>query len=156
MSTRAPQAQTLVPSPPGGTSEPDLSLRPEDLVSSEGIGPPDPAGKPAATGRSPSALSRAALAPHAGGLERTYESISELGRGGVGVVNLARHRLLDREVAIKSVNPQTRRTVSRRSLLREAAAVAALEHPNIVPAYDVVVDLLGEPHIVLRRIEGRT
>ncbi len=107
-------------------------------------------------GMPPVPLSRAALAALAGGLERAFVPGPELGRGGVGVVRLARHVLLDREVALKSTNPASNRRAARRGLLREAAATAALAHPNIVPVHDLVVDENGEPHVVLERIQGHT
>ncbi|MBX3177306.1 MAG: serine/threonine protein kinase [Candidatus Hydrogenedentes bacterium] len=62
-----------------------------------------------------------------------YAILRELGRGGMGVVYLARDTDLDREVALKMVQPSLAR--DERSLARfkkEARAVAALSHPNIV------------------------
>jgi serine/threonine-protein kinase len=60
----------------------------------------------------------------------------ELGRGGMGVVYLARDERLDRMVALKvlpaalAAEPQTRER-----FLREARTAARLAHPNIVPVY---------------------
>ncbi|HWV58286.1 MAG TPA: serine/threonine-protein kinase, partial [Longimicrobiales bacterium] len=66
-------------------------------------------------------------------LERDYEIVRELGRGGTAVVYLARDRELNRDVAIKVVRPgyaNDPQAVAR--LEREARLIAALRHPNIV------------------------
>ena len=67
-------------------------------------------------------------------LERDYEVLEELGRGGMATVYRARERMLDREVAIK-VLPFTlafdESLVER--FMREARTSARLEHPHIIP-----------------------
>lgn len=77
-----------------------------------------------------------------------------LGEGGMGVVRLAEQTTVGRKVAVKTLRdgPQHRDAVLK--LLREAWITGALEHPNIVPIYDVGVDASGGPQIVLKRIEG--
>ena len=68
-----------------------------------------------------------------------YEVGGELGRGGWGVVLGARHRTLDRPVAIKQLprgfaaDPGVRAR-----FVAEAKVLAALSHPHIVPVYDYV------------------
>ncbi len=79
-----------------------------------------------------------------------------LGQGGMGVVHLATQKSLGREVAAKTLKPELANDVSRQALLREAWLTGALEHPNIVPVYDIAVSGGGQPVIVLKRIEGRT
>jgi tRNA A-37 threonylcarbamoyl transferase component Bud32 len=73
------------------------------------------------------------LAPHFPGL--VIEDV--LGRGGMGVVYKARHKALDREVALK-VLPE--RVAADRAFAdrfqREARALAKLQHPNIVAVHD--------------------
>lgn len=63
-----------------------------------------------------------------------FELLSELGRGGMGVVYLARQRSLSREVAVKVLveGPATTKKVVER-FHREARAAARLRHPGIVP-----------------------
>lgn len=71
--------------------------------------------------------------------EGRYEIVAELGRGGLGVVMLARHVALDRLVAIKrvagafAIDPD-----ARLRLQREAQTLGRLQHPNIVRLYDFV------------------
>src|SRR5581483_11376049 len=69
-----------------------------------------------------------------------YEVVRELGRGGMGVVYLARNRLMDRFEALKL----RAGTGHGEALLREVQAAARLAHPNIVAMYSarVVLDTL--------------
>ena len=67
-----------------------------------------------------------------------YSLQRELGRGGMGVVYLARDVQLDRDVAIKVLPPHLARTTqSRERFLREARMAAGLSHPHIVPIHRV-------------------
>ncbi|MFM2416206.1 MAG: hypothetical protein RL385_929 [Pseudomonadota bacterium] len=76
-----------------------------------------------------------------------------LGQGGMGVVRLARQLTLDREVAVKTVQPSMRADQTTRMLLQEALILGRLEHPNILPVYDIRTED-GEPRIVLKKIDG--
>ncbi len=82
-----------------------------------------------------------------------YELIRELGRGGMGVVYLARDTRLGRRVAIKFLLGGNRGLSE--SFLREARATAACQHENILIVYEV-----GEhravPYMVLEYLEGHT
>jgi tetratricopeptide (TPR) repeat protein len=70
-----------------------------------------------------------------------YEVIRSLGRGGMGVVYLARDPELDRPVALKLVKPSLqadeRADHFEKRLMREARAMAKLAHPNVLTIYDV-------------------
>jgi predicted Ser/Thr protein kinase len=67
-----------------------------------------------------------------------YAVERELGRGGMGVVFLARDLALDRLVAIKLLPPALAAVADRRArFLREARTAARLSHPNIVPIHSV-------------------
>ena len=83
-----------------------------------------------------------------------YVILRALGRGAMGQVFLARDRLLDRQVAIKFVlrfdDP-----VGRARFLREARAVARLQHPNVVTVHRVG-EIDGCPYIVSEFVAGRT
>lgn len=85
-----------------------------------------------------------------------YEIEQELARGGMGVVYLARDPLMKRQVAIKLLKGSlTDDPDVRDRFKKEAEAVAALEHPAIVPIYD-----FGEHHdqlyFVMRYLAGGT
>ena len=70
-------------------------------------------------------------------LNNRYEVIGELGRGGMGVVYRARDPLLNREVAIKIVPPMMLTAQSEERFQREAQLVAQMDHPSIVPIFDI-------------------
>ncbi|MCA8953276.1 MAG: serine/threonine protein kinase [Planctomycetes bacterium] len=70
---------------------------------------------------------------------RGYTVLGEIGTGGMSTVYLARHDQLGRHVALKIVQTTAGGEArARERLLREARAMAALKHPNIVTVYDVV------------------
>ncbi|MFN9975830.1 MAG: protein kinase domain-containing protein, partial [Phycisphaerae bacterium] len=67
-----------------------------------------------------------------------YQIIRCLGRGGMGVVYLAFHTSLRREVALKVMLPGSSSETSRRNrFITEATSIARLNHPNIVQIHDV-------------------
>lgn len=69
-------------------------------------------------------------------LSDRYEIVRELGRGGMGVVYLARDPLLDRDVAIKLIPPELLSADSGDRFRREAQIIAGMDHPSVVPIYD--------------------
>lgn len=89
--------------------------------------------------------------------ERTlgdYELLEEVGRGGMGVVFKARHRSLDRIVALKLL--QSHGTGEERKRFdREAQAVARLRHPNIVQIYEVG-ETAGQAFVALEFVDGQS
>jgi serine/threonine-protein kinase len=85
-----------------------------------------------------------------------YSLDSELGRGGMGVVYLAKEVDLDRPVAIKLLPPdKAADSVLRERFLREARTAAKLSHPNIIPIH--VVDEVGDfVFFSMAYVEGET
>jgi serine/threonine protein kinase/Flp pilus assembly protein TadD len=86
-----------------------------------------------------------------------YRIVRLLGRGGMGDVYLARDLTLERDVAIKFL-PADRGDPddTRKRLLREAQAAAALDHPNICAIYEVGEAPDGGAFIVMQYVEGAT
>ncbi len=85
-----------------------------------------------------------------------YEILSELGRGGLGVVYLARDIRLNRYVALKMLLAERFASESfPKRLLLEAEATARLQHPNIVQIYEVDQHA-GHPFLALEYISGGT
>src|SRR5262249_35844316 len=85
-----------------------------------------------------------------------YTILKELGRGGMGVVYLARQDHLNRLVALKMVLAGQHAAEQERSrFMTEAAAVAKLQHPNIVQIYEVG-ESEGRPYFSLEYVEGGT
>jgi eukaryotic-like serine/threonine-protein kinase len=88
------------------------------------------------------------------GITSGLEMDRTIGEGGMGIVRLATQRSLGRKVAVKTLRPGIKSDQASLRLLREAWVTGTLEHPNIVPVYDLGLDESGAPIIVLKRIEG--
>lgn len=76
-----------------------------------------------------------------------YELVSILGRGGMGIVYLARDTVLDREVALKIVEGSAGDT-------NEARILARLEHPGVVPVHDFGQLPDGRLFYAMKRVRG--
>ena len=87
--------------------------------------------------------------------ESRYELRQELGRGGMGRVFLARDRILQRDVAMKTLVEEARTEKGRARLLVEAQVTGLLEHPSIVPVYDLRSARDGEPFYTMRVVQER-
>ena len=86
----------------------------------------------------------------------SYAIIREIGRGGMGVVYLARDPKLDRHVAIKALPDDLAHDEERLARFeREARTLASLSHPNIAGIY-AVEEHDGRRYLVLEYIEGQT
>ncbi|MGD8818451.1 MAG: LpqB family beta-propeller domain-containing protein, partial [Acidobacteriota bacterium] len=85
-----------------------------------------------------------------------YEIIAPLGAGGMGEVYRAHDPKLKRDIAIKVLPPELAGDRERRERFeREAVAVAALDHPNIVTVYSVE-EADGRLFITMQLVEGKT
>jgi eukaryotic-like serine/threonine-protein kinase len=83
-----------------------------------------------------------------------YERTEKLGEGGMSWVFAARDRELDRVVAFKELRNPSPTAVER--FLREARITARLQHPGIVPLYDVGRFPDGTPFYTMRQVSGQT
>jgi len=84
------------------------------------------------------------------------EEEAQLGQGGMGVVRLATQLPLGRKVAVKRLAPGHTDRQDVEALLAESWLSGSLEHPNIVPIYDLGLDADGLPVLVMKRVEGRS
>jgi tetratricopeptide (TPR) repeat protein/tRNA A-37 threonylcarbamoyl transferase component Bud32 len=84
-----------------------------------------------------------------------YEILEELGSGGMGIVYRARQVRLKRMTALKMIRTVHANRKTRERFLREAEAVAHLQHPNIVQIYEVG-ECNGCPFLSLEYLEGGT
>lgn len=86
----------------------------------------------------------------------SYRILSEIGRGGMGIVYRAEDLRLGRHVALKVFREQLASDEIRlRRFEREAKAVAALNHPNIVTLYSIE-EAEGVRFLTMELVEGRT
>jgi serine/threonine-protein kinase len=89
-------------------------------------------------------------------LDGRYEVIARLGEGGLGVVYRGRQTQLGRFVAIKVLRQDAAAIVEwRQRFEREARALSALAHPNVVPVTDFGIDR-GVPFLVMELLQGKT
>ncbi len=85
-----------------------------------------------------------------------YRIIEKLGCGGMGEVYIAEDTKLSRKVALKVLPPEMAENAERRARFeREAKAVAALNHPNIVTIYSVE-EAEGVHFITMELVKGKT
>ncbi len=87
-----------------------------------------------------------------------FEILRVLGRGGMGVVLHAYDPALDRDVAIKVIDPHlAHNEVARQRFCREARAAAAVTHDNLVAVYQVNEDEpSGLPYLVMQFVNGES
>lgn len=83
-----------------------------------------------------------------------YTLVRELGRGGMGVVYLAEDRELGRKVALKVFHLDDVSPALRDRLRQEARTLARLDHPHIVPIYDLASTPDGRLYYAMKYVEG--
>jgi WD40 repeat protein len=85
-----------------------------------------------------------------------YELTEVIGEGNMGTVWSARQSALDRVVAIKIPKRSAGGTIGREQFISEVVVTGQLDHPNIVPIYDLARDESGQLFYSMKRIEGRS
>ena len=98
-------------------------------------------------------------AEHAGTIGKLgrFHVVEILGRGGMGVVLRAKDVCLQREVALKVLDPQyAKNELARNRFLREARAAASISHENVVAVHHVEKHREEIPFLVMRLITGQS
>jgi eukaryotic-like serine/threonine-protein kinase len=91
------------------------------------------------------------------GKDERFEKIRPHAKGGIGEVWLARDSELQREVAIKEIQPQfAGREDQRARFVQEAEITGSLEHPGVVPVYSLGRNAEGRPYYAMRFIRGES
>jgi len=86
-----------------------------------------------------------------------YHDEGVLGRGGMGEVRLCLDRGIGRRVALKMLSPgEGSKSGAHPRFLREARVQGRLEHPAVVPVYDLGTSADGRPYFTMKRIGGHT
>ncbi|MBP89378.1 MAG: serine/threonine protein kinase [Planctomycetaceae bacterium] len=84
-----------------------------------------------------------------------YDLMKKLGEGGMGVVYLGRQAAIDRSVAIKMLKPHMAADANQRNkFLTEAVITGDLDHPNIVPIYDLGANDEGALFYAMKCVKG--
>lgn len=90
-------------------------------------------------------------------LNNTYQIQEVVGRGGMGVVYKARDILMERTVAIKMLHAhlvQDQASIQR--FQQEARAASAINHPNVITAYDFGISETGQPYLIMDFLQGKS
>lgn len=137
------------PNPPilpsdDGPSDPEQTDLLFTAASETGAGAPDGTDEPPAPDTFPPVIGR-------------YRVDREVARGGMGVILAARDPVLDREVALKVLlDAHVGKPGYRERFLEEARITGSLQHPGIVPVYELGELPDGRPFFAMRLIRGAT
>ncbi len=84
-----------------------------------------------------------------------YEIIEALADGGMGSVYKAKHKFMNRTVAVKTLQPFMMASgTALKRFQQEAQAVSSMSHPNILTVYDFFISDEGQPYLVMDYLEG--
>lgn len=90
-------------------------------------------------------------------IDDRYEVMSTLGEGGMGVVYRVRHRLLEKQLALKALRADLARDGDLgQRFIREARAAASVAHPNVVQITDFGSLPSGQPYFVMELLTGES
>ncbi len=85
-----------------------------------------------------------------------YEMGGVIGKGGMGVIHVARQASLDRRIVIKTIRPEfAEQTAAQEKFITEALATGSLDHPNVVPIHDMGVGEDGKMFYVMKEVKGK-
>lgn len=87
-------------------------------------------------------------------LASQYEFLSVIASGGMGIIYEARNLVLDQKVAVKMMKTEKLDEKNVKRFKKEAEALAALEHPNIIHVRHYGLTENGQPYMVLDYVEG--
>jgi serine/threonine-protein kinase len=94
---------------------------------------------------------------HCRGADARYTHVDDIACGGMGQVALVHDADVERQVAMKTLLPGLADSDgSVRDFLAEARVIGGLEHPNIVPLYDLGVQESGDMYFTMQFVKGRT
>lgn len=86
-----------------------------------------------------------------------YDEERVLGQGAMGAVTLCLDRQIGRRVALKTMHPKrAERLENRKRFVREARIQGQIEHPALVPVYDLGIDPKGGIYFIMKRVRGVT
>jgi len=92
-----------------------------------------------------------------GGGEGRYRNLGELARGGVGVVLVAHDNDIGRDVAVKVLHEEHADDPAMlQRFVEEAQIGGQLQHPGIVPVYELGLDLRQRPYFTMKLVQGET
>ena len=84
-----------------------------------------------------------------------YELLNVIGEGGMGVVYAARQSSIARTVALKMLKGEdSKNAAQREKFISEAVVTGELDHPNIVPIYDLGANNDGALFYSMKRVKG--
>lgn len=83
-----------------------------------------------------------------------YELLNEIGQGGMGVVYAARQASFNRRVAVKMLRPGAKGKGKQHEFIAEAVTTGDLDHPNIVPVYDLGTNEDGALFYAMKCVQG--
>jgi serine/threonine protein kinase len=85
---------------------------------------------------------------------KNYELLRQIGAGAMGSIHLAKDRFLRREVAFKKLLPGMASDEVIERFLSEVQITAQLDHPNVIPIYNLDSDEVGAPAYSMKIIRG--
>ncbi len=142
---RIERAQTEVAAPPGASAVPETARATHDPGTS----------RRAASDTLPTDLPAFVGMLGVPSFEARYEAHELLGKGGMGEVRLYLDRRIGRDVAHKTLRKDIRKSsIGLERFVREARVQGQLEHPAVLPVYDLGVDPEGHVYFTMKRVRG--